>query len=237
MSNPSLLERFSKHKKNNILKALIAFSKFHGFYLEFKDKVKAYGIKWSQSSSVDSFFRILNNQNNDVLQWYRTATKVLDNDSSTCLKFTLLSGIRRTEAINSFNLLIRLHRNNRLSEYYNEGIIEHFRYRDLFLRNTKNVFISIIPRELIIEVVEHNNVTYDMIRKKLYRRHIPTRINELRDFYGTFMVRHGLIREEVDLLQGRVGKSTFVKHYWSPALKELKSRVFNALKELETLLS
>lgn len=27
------------------------------------------------------------------------------------------------------------------------------------------------------------------------------RINELRDNYGTFMVRNGLIKEEVDLLQ------------------------------------
>jgi len=159
---------------------LIAFSKFHGFYLEFKQKIKAYGIKWSQSTSVDSFFRILRTQNNNALQWYRDATKVLDSDSSACLKFTLLSGLRRTEAMNSFNLLIRLHRNNKLDEYYNEGILEHFRYRDLFLRNTKNVFISMIPKELITEVAEHNYVTYDMVRKKLYRRHMPTRINELR---------------------------------------------------------
>ena len=62
---------------------------------------------------------------------------------------------------------------------------------------------------------------------------MPTRINELRDFYATFMVRHGLIKEEVDLLQGRISKSIFVRHYWSPVLKELQKRVFKALKELE----
>jgi len=59
------------------------------------------------------------------------------------------------------------------------------------------------------------------------------RLNELRDYYGTFTVRHGLIKEEVDLLQGRIGMSVFVRHYWSPAIKELKQRVFKALKELE----
>jgi len=51
------------------------------------------------------------------------------------------------------------------------------------------------------------------------------------------MVRHGLIREEVDLLQGRITKSIFVRHYWSPAIKELRQRVFNALRELEKTLS
>ena len=52
------------------------------------------------------------------------------------------------------------------------------------------------------------------------------------------MVKHGLIKEEVDLLQGRITKSIFVRHYWSPAIKELKEREFNALQELEqTVLS
>jgi hypothetical protein len=36
------------------------------------------------------------------------------------------------------------------------------------------------------------------------------------------------------LLQGRIGKSIFVRHYWSPAIKELKQRVLKALKELES---
>ena len=68
---------------------------------------------------------------------------------------------------------------------------------------------------------------------RLQRKGIKVRINELRDYYATFMVKHGLIKEEVDLLQGRVGKSIFVRHYWSPAIKEMKQRVFKALQELE----
>ncbi len=72
-----------------------------------------------------------------------------------------------------------------------------------------------------------------MIKLKLQRNQLPMRLDELRDYYGTFMVRHGLIKEKVDLLQDRIGKSVFVRHYWSPAIKELKQRVFKALKELE----
>ena len=46
------------------------------------------------------------------------------------------------------------------------------------------------------------------------------------------MLNHGLIKEEVDLLPGRVGKSIFVRHYRSPAITELRDRVFKALDQL-----
>ena len=94
-----------------------------------------------------------------------------------------------------------------------------------------------IPKDLVKQIVECEPITYDVIGKRLTRRGIKTRINELRDYYATFMVRHGLIKEEVDLLQGRITKSIFVRHYWSPAIKELKQRVFTALQELEKQLS
>ena len=51
------------------------------------------------------------------------------------------------------------------------------------------------------------------------------------------MVKHGLIREEVDLLQGRIPKNIFVRHYWSPDFKDLRNRVMTALTELEQALN
>jgi intergrase/recombinase len=127
----------------------------------------------------------------------------------------------------------------RTTDYYNEenGTLEHFKYPKLFFRHTKNVFISMIPKDLIEEMGKCKPITYEMIRLRLQRKGIKVRINELRDYYATFMVRHGLIKEEVDLLQGRITKSIFVRHYWSPAIKELKERVFQALQELEKQLS
>jgi len=178
----------------------------------------------------------MNNANNDVIEWYNKATRVLDdNDLSLYLKFVLMSGLRKSEAIESFNLMIELHNQENLNNYCNEelGTIEHFRYPDLFFRRTKNAFISMIPKDMIMQMVECEPVTYEMIRKRLYRRGLNVRIGELRDYYGTFMVRHGLIKEEVDLLQGRISKSIFVRHYWSPAISELSERVFKALEELK----
>ena len=231
VDNPSIVETFSGSKKNSVLKSLVALSKFYGFYPEFKQRIEDYGIKYSRISSIDSFFRIFNNNNKDILVWYQKATSVLDDDCSTYLKFLLMSGLRPSEGIESFNLV-----RTRLEEYYNVefGTLEHFRFKDMFLRNTKNVFITIVPEALIQEIAEKEKVTSPMVTKKLQRNGLRIRLNNLRDYYATFMVRNGLIKEEVDLLQGRIGKSIFVRHYWSPAIKELKQRVLKALKELES---
>jgi len=230
IDNPSMVETFSGSKKNSVLKSLVALSKFYGFYTEFKQKIEDYGIKYSRTTSIDSFFRIFNNNNQNILVWYQKAANVLNDDCCTYLKFLIMSGLRPSEGIESFNLI-----RTRLEEYYNveSGTLEHFRFKDTFLRNTKNVFITIVPEALIQEIAEKEKVTSPMVTKKLQRNGLRIRLNNLRDYYATFMVRHGLIKEEVDLLQGRIGKSIFVRHYWSPAIKELKQRVIKALTELE----
>jgi len=65
--------------------------------------------------------------------------------------------------------------------------------------------------------------------KKLQRAGIKSRINELRDFYGTWLVRNGVIKEEQDLLCGRISQSIFVRCYFSPAINDLKARVLSAI--------
>ena len=85
-NNPSGIERFSPAKKNHVLKALIALSKFLGVYHGFKRRLEAYGVNWSRKGSVDSFLRIMNNRNSDVLKWVRKASDVLnDKTLSTSL--------------------------------------------------------------------------------------------------------------------------------------------------------
>jgi hypothetical protein len=131
VDNPSLVETFSGSKKNSVLKSLVALSKFYGFYPEFKQRIEDYGIKYSRTSSIDSFFRIFNNNNKDILVWFQKATSILNDDCSTYLKFLLMSGLRPSEGIESFNLV-----RTRLEEYYNVecGTLEHFRFKDMFLK-------------------------------------------------------------------------------------------------------
>ena len=237
--NLAELEAFSDSKRNSVLKALISLSKYSGTYRAFKARQKAHGLGWSRTSSVDAFLRIMSNRNSDVLEWLSEVVETLnDRDLSTFLRFCALSGLRKGEAVNSFNLMIELQRNGLSGEYYDRDTqtLEHFKYPKLFLRRTKNVFISMVPRDLVREILESKPITYDMIQNRLYRRGLPTRIQDLRDYWGTFMLRHGLIKEEVDLLQGRISKSIFVRHYWSPAIQNLRTRVFAALDQLKPLL-
>jgi intergrase/recombinase len=109
----------------------------------------------------------------------------------------------------------------------------HFKYPKDFIRRTKNCFISFIPQDLVAEIASSEKITYEMIRKRLLRNGMKCRINELRDFYGTYLLQHGILEAEINLCQGRMPPSIFIKHYWSPKLSELRDRIFKALAELE----
>jgi len=239
LDNPSGLDIFKKYKRNNVLKALIAYAKFTGTYSEFKQRLKDYGITWGRTDSIESFLRMMSNNGKEIHTWYAKAHSVLRPNEQLFLRFISITGLRKNEAIQSFNLVIRLSEENKLGDYYNEELetLEHFRYRELFLHKTKNAFISFVPKSIIEEITQSLPVTYESIRKRLQRKHINMRLMGLRNYFATFMVRHGLIREEVDLLQGRIPANVFIRHYWTPSFGELRDRTLDALGGLQPQLS
>ncbi len=101
-----------------------------------------------------------------------------------------------------------------------------------FLAVKKNAYKSIVPKSLIEQIAASQSVGYNPIIKRLRRRKMRCRINEIRDNYDTFMVRHGLIKEEVALLQGRIPPDIFIRHYWSPSFKELRNRTLEAFEKM-----
>jgi len=64
-----------------------------------------------------------------------------------------------------------------------------------------------------------------------------SRLKDLRDYHATFMLHHGLLREEIDLIQGRVDKSMFMRHYFSPAIEDLKNRTLKAVDQIQKALN
>ena len=205
-----------------------------GVHEEFKAQLKSYGIKLFRADAFGSFMRLYTNHASDLMDWYAKATSALRPNEQLFLKFVSLAGLRKIEAIASFNKIIELNKQGKLSEYYNEekSLLEHLKFKEQFLRGTKNVYISFLPKEVILSIAESEPVSYDAIEKRLMRAKIRCRVNELRDNFGTFMVRHGLIKEEVDLLQGRIPPSIFIRHYWSPSFKELRDRTLVALGQI-----
>jgi intergrase/recombinase len=232
------LDSFSKSKKNNVLKSLIALSKYLGIYKRFKLRVASYGIKWEYQNSLEAFLRITK-EKEGTIEWFKACLKVLDEDKSTFLLFLAVSGLRKGEAINSFNLIITLSQKGKLNKYYNKELqaLEHFRFGKLFLRGSKNVFFSFIPSQLIEKIAKCKLISETTLKRHLKKNCLKSRLNEIRDHFATFMVYNGLIREEADLLQGRIGKSVFMRHYFSPAIKDLRDRTLKAVNEMMQILS
>jgi intergrase/recombinase len=233
-NNTGRLFTLSKDKQRLVMSALSNLSKFLGIYQQWKECIKNIGLKWAKEDTFGSFIRIMNNNHSDLLEWYRKASNILNDDEKLYLKFMLLSGLRKNEGIQSFNLIIELHREGRLGDYFNENLslLEHYKFKQ-FLRNTKNAYISIIPKDLVAQIAHSKQVSYSAIRKCLEKNRLKLRIKELRSLYASFMVKHNIISEEVDLLQGRVSKSVFVRHYLKESPLELGDRIFKALADLE----
>lgn len=131
-------------------------------------------------------------------------------------------------------------KDGKLSEYYNEelGILEHFKHGELFLRHTKNCYISIMTDALVQQVANSQPISYSAIRKRLTRKKQTLRIKELRSYYATYLRKHGILAEYIDLIQGRIPKSVFARHYLRVEdLKELSSEVLatTSIMEIELL--
>jgi intergrase/recombinase len=229
------IDKISPKSKNHVVRALIVLSKYLGIHEEFKASLKNYGVKLFSPDAFSSFLRVYNNKNSNLNEWIQQASKVLRTNEQLYLQYMSLAGLRKEEGITSFNKIIELANQGSLNEYFNEenGLLEHFKYKEQFLRRTKNVYISIIPKDMVLKISNSQPVSYDGIKKRLMRAKLPIRINEQRDYFGTFMVRHGLIKEEVDLLQGRIPPSIFIRHYWSPSFEEMKERTLNAIEKLQ----
>jgi len=160
----------------------------------------------------------------------------LRSNEALFLKFLLNSGLRTSEAINSFNLTIQLCKEGKLSDYYDSelNVLCHFKYPKLFIRRTKACYITFIKPEFLNEIASCQPVTYNSLRKRLERRKMKLRFNELRDYFGTYLLSHGILEAEINLCQGRIPVDIFIRHYWSPKLKELGDKIFKATEKADT---
>jgi hypothetical protein len=129
------------------LKALFCASKYLGFYEEYKTKLKSYGIKWSnEDTSFNGFLAIFNHKHDTLPDWIKQIPPHLNESEKLFVKFLSVTGLRKSEGLTSFNMIIRLNNEGKLSEYYNSelNVLEHFKYGKVFLRGTKNCYISFV---------------------------------------------------------------------------------------------
>jgi len=236
----SELLRLTESVRKVVMASLSNLSKFLGVYSEWKRLVEGYGLKWSSGKSEDYLIsRMAHTENNEnVLEWVKQVKAKIPK-LSVFMDFMILSGLRLREAVNSYNLIIALAREGRLNEYYNfeNEALEHYRFKSLFIRRSKKVFVSFIPERLIEEISKQEKLTLYQISNYVRRdKKLKSRFPELREYYATVMTKW-LNQSEIDFLQGRISGSVFMKNYFNPILiTDLHERVFKGLAEIQSKL-
>jgi len=230
--------RLRETLRPNVLKALSALSKYLGVYQQYKVMLRSYGLRWRSRSSDDLIIGRLTRVRDpdEVFTWIRRV-KVLRPDLSDFMDFIAVTGLRLGEAVESYNLIIRLAGEGKLEQYYSEdrSVLEHFRFKELFIRRGKKAFVSFVPKE-IVEAVSKNRpiASFDAIHSRLKKKKMRLRFSDVREAHACFLTKY-LTPPEIDFLHGRVSASVFMKHYFNPALiSDLAQRTLKAIEEILT---
>ena len=237
----SELKLLSDGKRRHVLKSLSALAKYFGIYEDFKRLVRNYGVKWVGKSSADILIERLTKiaNPNEVFEWIKEVKKACSK-LEVFMDFMAVTGLRLNEAVMSYNLIIDLARENRLSEYYSEvnECLEHFKFKEFFIRRTKKAFVSFIPKELVRRIAENEKLkSYYAVKKAVHDGVGKQRFGDIREVHATLLTKY-LKQPEIDFLHGRVSTSIFMQHYFNPALiSDLKQRVFKAISEIKHKIS
>jgi len=225
----------------NIVKSLSSLAKFLGVYEDYKRLVKDYGLSW-KGKSVDDLVieRLVRTKDPDeVFAWVKEVKRVRP-DISEFMDFISVSGLRLNEAVQSYNLIVRLSREGKLNQYYNEQTetLEHFRFKETFIRKSKKAFISFVPKSLIERIkycqpISSKHSVQTFVKKK----GLKIRFADIREAHNTLLTKY-LNQSEIDFIAGRVSSNIFMSNYYNPKMvSDLKERVFKAIAEIEAKIS
>jgi hypothetical protein len=225
--------------RRHTMEALTALSKYNGSYDRWQQIRKCYSLKWTNGNeSLQSLQRFFNPDLSldHMIQKVKEMICVLPRPFGTVIKFACLTGLRPSECVESVKLL----NSEGANCYYNpeQQRLEHFRFPEIFIRRTKVAYISIITKEQLsgIGILGSRTPTYSSVRHKLNRMGLSMNMNYCRKIFSSYLRQHaGIESEIIDLLQGRVGKSIFIRHYYTPSLS-YRDKVIDAVTKLKTLL-
>jgi len=211
------------------MKSLATLSKYLGCYDLWCDIRKRYQLKWSTYDSLHIFNSMVNSQQNysSMINWLNDTCSKLPKSYSNILIYNTLTGLRPVEACNSISLI---HKD--LSNYLRNDmmILEHYKYPDIFIRRTKNAYISIIT-DSILEIAKQTAIhSYNSIRMAIRKIDFDMHMAYCRKIFATHLRNDGIEQELIDLLQGRAPKSVFSRHYFRPDFNH--QRIRNSLQSL-----
>ena len=229
--NASAILPLSTNKRHHAMEALVSLSKYQGKYHVWKEIKEKYQLKWSNGDSFEVFEGILEGHNNypAMMEWLRDTISKIPEPYRNVLIFDTLCGLRPSEAFQSLCLI-----QSDLQNYLRSDkmILEHYRYRALFVRRSKKAFISIVNEQVLQIAKQSNNCGYDAFRSYLKKRGLAMNMAYCRKIHGTYLRKHGVESELVDLLHGRVPKTVFARHYFRPDFELEMKRIRNLTMQL-----
>jgi hypothetical protein len=225
----------SKDVRRVAMSSLSNLSKYLGVYEQWRQTIRNHGLKWENTTSLETFLSILNTNLEETEMWLKQVIQKLPKDYSTVLMFDVLTGLRPNETAMSCNLITELSEGNKLDSYLDRELmmLQHFRFPDLFLRKSKNAYISFITPELLQLVLKTKpRIKYSAIDTKIGRVGFNNGTKQLRKLYAT-RLRNSLPQEMIDLLEGRISQTVFMQFYYKPLLKDIQQKTVRTLLPLQ----
>jgi intergrase/recombinase len=216
-ANAQELLILSNDKRTHAMKALAALSKYLGCYDLWKSVIERHQLKWSNEDAVHVFQNITNADRDfsSMVKWLKDAYSKLPQSYGNILLFNALTGLRPEEAIQSIKIL---HNNNKESDDYlkDNTILEHYKYPSIFIRRTKKAYISIVNDTILGPAREAADHSYNALRLSIKHKGLHMNMAFCRKIFATHLRNCGIEQEVIDLLQGRLAKSVFARHYFRP---------------------
>jgi len=199
--------------------------------------VRNYGLKWAGKSGDDLIIARLTKAVNgdEILDWVRRV-KEETLEYAVFMDFMAATGLRYEESVNSWNLIINLASQGRLNQYYKaeNEVLEHFRFKETFIRKSKKAFISFVSKDLIAKIKQSKPLTLNILPNRIKRRGLKLRFGDIREFHASVLPEH-LRQPEIDFIHGRVSTSVFMRNYFNPAwIGDLKERSLKGTGEILT---
>lgn len=180
---------------------------------------------------IDRFARV--QDPSEIIEWVRSVKEKVPS-LSTFMDFVAYTGIRFVEAVSSYNLITGLSRKQRLKDYYDRDreLLEHHKYKELFISRSKKLFISFAGDNLVRDVEKSKPLSKNAIKKRLGKAGLNFKFGDLREHWATTMTKR-LRQPEIDFLQGRVSTTVFMRNDFNTAwVTDLKQRTLETSREI-----
>ena len=207
----------SHDKRIHIMKALASLSKYQGCYDKWNDVREKYQLKWSSGDGLEALNEIIMNNRenyNSMVNWLKETVSRLPVKYGNIFLFDTLTGLRPDEACRSIILLKEKGQEGYLNK--DTMALEHIKFPEIFIRRTKKAYISIATDSILELAKQSSTCGYNALRLAVKKRGLNMNMAYCRKIFATYLRNKGIEPEIIDLLQGRIPKSVFVRHYFRP---------------------